>query len=301
MALQKEIWLDTLVENFFPDNSFTSKSIDDSQFVDNKQVHIPNAGRPSAVKVNRTQKPATVNERTDNELTYQMDELTTDPVHIAHADTVELSYDKRSSILANDKQELQRVASEIILHRWANGLTAKETILTDGVDRTAHTEKGTGQRKRMTSAIVHRIALEFDRQDLPKIGRYLLLDADMYADLLDSLTEPQRFAFLGTADVSKGTVGQLYGIDIFSRSSVLRLKSDSSIITDPSEGESTEVAAGLAWQQSCVSRALGEVKMFDSTDNPLYYGDIYSFLMRTGGSRRRYDKKGVLLIAEGTN
>ena len=301
MALQKEIWLDTLVENFFPDNSFTSKSIDDSQFVDNKQVHIPNAGRPSAVKVNRTQKPATVNERTDNELTYQMDELTTDPVHIAHADTVELSYDKRSSILANDKQELQRVASEIILHRWANGLTAKETILTDGVDRKAHTEKGTGQRKRMTSAIVHRIALEFDRQDLPKIGRYLLLDADMYADLLDSLTEPQRFAFLGTADVSKGTVGQLYGIDIFSRSSVLRLKSDSSIITDPSEGESTEVAAGLAWQQSCVSRALGEVKMFDSTDNPLYYGDIYSFLMRTGGSRRRYDKKGVLLIAEGTN
>ena len=301
MALQKEIWLETLVENFFPDNSFISKSIDDSQFVENKQVHIPNAGRPSAVKVNRTQKPATVNERTDNELTYNLDELTTDPVHIAHADTVELSYDKRSSILANDKEELQRVASELILQRWATGLTSKETILTDGEDRQAHTEKGTGQRKKMTSQVVHRIALEFDRQDVPKIGRYLLLDADMYADLLDSLTEPQRFAFLGTADVSKGTIGNLYGIDVFARSSVLRLKSDSSIIPEATEGESTEVAAGLAWQQSSLSRSLGHVKMFDSTDNPLYYGDIYSFLMRVGGSRRRYDKKGVLLIAEGAN
>lgn len=301
MALQKEIWLQTLVENFYPVNSFVAKSIDDSQFVDYKLVHIPNAGRPSAVKVNRTQKPATVNERADNELTYKLDELTTDPVHIAHADTVELSYDKRSSILANDKQELQRVASELVLHAWAKGLSAQETILTDGEERTAHTAQGTGKRKKMTSQVVHQIALQFDRQDIPAIGRYLLLDADMYADLLDSLTEPQRFAFLGTADVTKGTIGQLYGIDIFVRSSVLRLKSDSSVITEASQGESTEVAAGLAWQQSCVSHALGEVKMFDSTDNPLYYGDIYSFLMRVGASRRRYDKKGVLLIAEGTN
>lgn len=301
MALQKEIWLSTLVENFYPENSYISKSIDDSQFVDNKLVHIPNAGRPSSVKVNRTQKPASVSERTDNELTYKLDELTTDPVHIAHADTVELSYDKRSSILANDKQELQRVASELILQSWASGLTTAETILTTGAERSAHTAQGTGQRKKMTSDAVHQIALRFDRQDIPAVGRFLLLDADMYADLLDSLTEPQRFAFLGTADVSKGSIGQLYGIDIFVRSSVLRLKSDSSIITENTAGESTEVAAGLAWQQSCVSHALGEVKMFDSTDNPLYYGDIYSFLLRVGGSRRRYDKKGVILLAEGTN
>lgn len=301
MALQKEIWLSTLVENFYPENSYISKSIDDSQFVDNKLVHIPNAGRPSSVKVNRTQKPASISERTDNELTYKLDELTTDPVHIAHADTVELSYDKRSSILANDKQELQRVASELILQSWASGLTTAETILTTGAERSAHTAQGTGQRKKMTSDAVHQIALRFDRQDIPAVGRFLLLDADMYADLLDSLTEPQRFAFLGTADVSKGSIGQLYGIDIFVRSSVLRLKSDSSIITENTAGESTEVAAGLAWQQSCVSHALGEVKMFDSTDNPLYYGDIYSFLLRVGGSRRRYDKKGVILLAEGTN
>ena len=47
-----------------------------------------------------------------------------------------------------------------------------------------------------------------------------------------------------------------------------------------------------------MSRALGEVKMFDSMDNPTYYGDIYSFLMRAGGSYRRYDKKGIYVIAE---
>ena len=39
--------------------------------------------------------------------------------------------------------------------------------------------------------------------------------------------------------------------------------------------------------------------MFDSVDNPLYYGDIYSFLVRCGGAIRRYDKKGVYAIING--
>ena len=39
--------------------------------------------------------------------------------------------------------------------------------------------------------------------------------------------------------------------------------------------------------------------MFANVGDATYYGDVYSFLMRTGGSIRRYDKKGVFLIAEG--
>ena len=58
MALNKQVWLNTIVENFFPDNSFATKSIDDSVFVSNKTVHIPNAGAPSGVVINRTEKPA---------------------------------------------------------------------------------------------------------------------------------------------------------------------------------------------------------------------------------------------------
>ena len=60
----------------------------------------------------------------------------------------------------------------------------------------------------------------------------------------------------------------------------------------------TELAAGLAWQLDCVSRAIGDVKMFDDMGNPTYYGDIYSFLVRTGGAPRRYDGKGIAVIVE---
>ncbi len=81
MALNKEIWQSDIVENFYPDNSFASKSVDDSAFVENHKVHIPNAGAPSNVERNRTQKPATTKQRTDNDLEYDMDELTSKQVN----------------------------------------------------------------------------------------------------------------------------------------------------------------------------------------------------------------------------
>lgn len=136
MALNKEIWIASIVENFYPDNSFSAKSVDDSAFVSYKTVHIPNAGSPSGVEINRTKKPAGVNQRTDNELTYDMDELTTDPIYIPNIDTVELNYDKRNSVLANDRQQLQKVAAQNLLYRWAKGAN---TLDTSGPARKAHT------------------------------------------------------------------------------------------------------------------------------------------------------------------
>lgn len=296
MAVNKEVWLNTIMENFFPDNSFATKSIDDSIFVNNKKVHIPNAGAPSGVEINRTEKPASVKQRPDNDLEYSMDELTTNPIYIPNIDTVELSYDKRQSILWNDRMDLQKNAHQNLLYRWIN----EELIVeTSGESRAAHTsDKATGNRKKLTKATVLALMTRFNQDDVPAENRYILLDSCMYADLLEDLTEKELSAFLASADAQQGIVGRLYGFDIMQRSQVLRMTSAKKLLEWSGEGMAGELAAGLAWQQQCVSRAMGEVKMFDSTDNPLYYGDIYSFLMRMGGSRRRYDKKGVATIVE---
>lgn len=296
MALNKQMWLSTIIENFFPDNSFATKSVDDSIFVNNKTVHIPNAGAPSGVEINRTKKPASVEERTDHDLTYDMDELTTNPIYIPNIDTVELSYDKRQSILWNDRMELQKQAHQNLLYRW---FVAGNVIETTGEARSAHTsDKSTGSRKKMTKKAVLSLMTMFNQQDVPAEGRYILLDSCMYADLLEDLTEKELSAFLASANAQKGIVGELYGFSIMQRSQVLRLTADKQLLKWSENAAATELAAGLAWQEQCVSRALGEVKMFDSMDNPTYYGDIYSFLMRVGGSKRRYDSKGVCTIAE---
>lgn len=296
MALNKQVWLNTIVENFFPDNSFAAKSIDDSIFVENKTVHIPNAGAPSGVVINRTQKPAQVNQRTDQDLSYDIDELTTNPIYIPEIDKVELSYDKRQSILWNDRMELQKQAHQNLLYRW---FVAGKVIETEGNEREAHTSStATGYRKALTKATILKLMTIFNQDDVPATNRYILLDAVMYADLLKDLTEKELSAFLASADAQKGILGNLYGFDIMQRSQVLRLTGNKALLKWSENATATELAAGLAWQEQCVSRAMGETKMFDKMDDPTYYGDIYSFLTRVGGSPRRYDSKGIYAIAE---
>lgn len=298
MAIQKEIWQQTIVEGLFAENSFMSKAVNDDVYVNQgKKVHIPNAGAPSKVEINRATIPATVTTRTDTDVEYTLDELTTDPIRIPHADTVELSYNKRNSVISQDRAQLLSKAAEQMLYNWAPD--KDHLVKTSGSkEAVAHTPNATGNRKSLVKADILQLMVKFNADDLPQEGRYLLLDAQMYAQLLNDLSESDKWMFQNSANVQRGILGQLYGFNIMQRSTVLRYATDDTLSKWSTAGAATDNAAGLAWQQGCVSRALGEVKVFDSVDNPTYYGDIYSFLVRVGGAIRRNDKKGIYALVQ---
>lgn len=298
MALQKEIWQSAIVDNLFADNSFAAKSVDDSAFIDNKTVHIPNAGAPSGVQVNRTTKPAGVKSREDNDLSYNMDELTTDPIYIPNIENIQLSYNKRESVISNDRRQLEAAAHLNLLNRW--GVAAEGNIVyTTGKEVAAHSSAtATGLRKSITRDDVFALMTKFDAEDIPQTERYLLLDAHMYAQLLADLTNADKQAFYASANAQKGVLGELAGFQIMKRSRVLRIDASKKVLGWDKTGVAGELAAGFAWQKESVSRALGNFKMFSEMDSPTYYGDIYSFLIMTGGACRRQDKKGVALLAE---
>lgn len=297
MAIQKEIWSRDIVEGLFPDNSFASKAVNDDAFVnEGKKVHEPNAGAPSGVKKNRSSVPASATKRVDTDVEYTLDEYTTDPICIPQADTVELSYDKRRSVIAQDREELRRNAHEGLLENWAP--TQKESfVYTSGAAKAAHLNKATGTRKALTTGDVLALMTKFDSDNIPQEDRYLLLDAVMYAELLESMTKTDEIGFLQKADAAKGVVGELYSFKVMKRSTVLRYAVAAGAATGPAKTETaTDCAAGLAWHVKSVRRALGEVKIFAKEDDPTYYGDLYSFLVRCGGCISRSDKKGVYAI-----
>ncbi|MFK8283499.1 hypothetical protein [Capnocytophaga canis] len=299
MAVQKEIWIQAIVEAFFADDSFVSKSYNADVFVNQgKSVHIPNAGAPSGVEKNRTTFPAQVNTRTDVDLKFDLDEFTTNPIRIPHADTVELSYDKRNSVLRQDKSALINRASEAILFSWlpANA----HTIETSGKAVTAHSPSATGNRKAFTKEDVRKAMVKFNTQNVPQTGRYLLVDAEMYGQLLDSLTTQEAMAFHATANVQKGVLGQLYSFQILMRSRVGVYANNGAKKEFTAVGATTDVACALAWHEDSVCRAMGEVEMFDNISDPTYYGDIYSFLVRCGGRAMRNDVAGLLAIKQAT-
>lgn len=299
MAVEKEIWINSIVEGLFADDSFLAKAFDADEFVvEGKTVHIPNAGAPSNVVKNRSVFPAAVSSRGDIDLTFPLDNYSTDPIKINLAETVELSYNKRESVLRMDKAKLGGTISEGILNSWFTGAT--NTIKTTGLAVVAHTPLATGNRKAFTKADVKAAMDKFNAEDVPAIGRYLLLDAVMYGQLIDSMTDKDSTAFHAAADIKKGIVGQLYGFNVMMRSRVGRYTTAGVVKAWETAGVATDNAAAIAWHTNSVCRAKGEIIMREDLNSPTYYGDIYAFEVRAGGRAMRNDVKGLLAIVQDT-
>lgn len=297
MAIQREIWMAAIVEGLFANNSFLSKAFNADEYViGGKTVHIPNAGAPSNVEKNRVQKPAAVKTRTDVPLSYDLAEFTTDPIYISNAETVELSYNKRESVLRNNKQNLQDQVALDFIFNWSPA--AANTIKTTGAAVAAHTPSATGERKAFSKDDVLAAMVKFNTQDIPQEGRYLLLDAVMHSQLLNSLTSQENQAFLASADAQNGVVGKLYSFNVMMRSKAALYTTAGAPKLWSAAAAATDVAGALAWHEQTVCRSLGEVKAFENEGDPTYYGDIYSFLVRAGGRIMRNDGKGILAIIQ---
>ncbi len=299
MAIQKEIWTAAIVEGLFASNSFLSKAFNADEYVNQgKTVHIPQAGAPSGVEKNRSKLPASVSQRADSDITFVLDEYTTNPVHIAHADTVELSYNKRESILRQDKLKLQDEVALSFLFNWSPAAAA--CVETTGAAVTAYTPAATGQRRAICKEDVLALMTKFDADDIPQEGRYLLLDAQMYSQLLKDLTTNENTAFLASADAQNGVLGKLFSFNIMMRSRALRYGADKAPKAWGAAGAATDLAGALAWHEQSVCRALGQVEAFENEGDPTYYGDIYSFLVRAGGRIMRSDLKGIAALVQGS-
>lgn len=299
MAVQKEIWINDLVENLYADNSFASRSVNHSAFVDNKKVHVPNAGAAPSVSKNRSSLPATVTKRTDVDLEYEISEYTTDPILVSNAEEVEYSYSKRKSVIRNASLALQESVHADLIYSWIPS-SSPSTVATSGSSTAAYIATATGNRKALTKADILAVKSVFDKADVPQTGRCILLDSVMYNQLLGSLTEAQSNAFLASADAACGIVGKLFGFDFYMRSKVAKTTSAGALKEWTSSAAATDSAAGIAWQEDCVSRALGQHKLFENTGDASYYGDVLSGLVRAGGRYIRNDKKGVCLIYQAT-
>ena len=322
MSVVPEIWTDFIVENLFKDNEFLLQSVDESQYVlQGSVVHVPQAGAPSGVKRNRTQLPATITRRSDVDVTYALDEFTTDPRFIPEADKTQLSYDKMESCMTEDMSYLRQVLADTMLYNWRPTYFIKASK-TKSADYLIH---GTGLRTGVCVDDFVKAKEIMNKWGIPKEDRFVILNSEMYAQICNDVRNATNENLM-TAVYSPvtGRLEKLEGFVIYERSTVLLAKNSTltavngkpyfkftstdltyspedyeAIETGNTNGSNTACAVGLFWQKNAVRRALGQTKMFENTGDPTYYGDIYSFLQRAGGRKSRGDAMGVLgLIQE---
>lgn len=301
MAVNKEIWIEDIVGNLFKTNPHLKFAFNADAFVlQGKVVHIPNAGAKPAVKRNRENFPATVVLRQDSDITFVMDEYTTDPVKIENADKYELSYDKRRSVIGDQSDALSELVGDWFLRYWSPSLAA-QIKRTTGDAEAAHLPSATGNRKKITVIDVKRMQKEFNKQNIPNGNRYAMLDADMYDQFTDDLSISQEREFSKALNEETGVVGKLFGFTFLEpRSTALRYDNTGTpVALDPdADANTTDNAAALFWHKELVIRAMGTKEFFDNEGDPEHYGDIYSALLRSGGRIKREDGKGVFALVQ---
>jgi hypothetical protein len=302
-GVQVELWVKYIIQRFWKDNGFLKFASNDDQYVlQGKVVHIPQPGTAPVVVKNRSSLPATAIKRTDTDITYTLDEYTTDPSILPDADKVELSYDKMNDLYGDHANTISQTVADDLLIKWAPSTTlAVQQFTTGGTngDTVAASGSMTGTRKGFHADDLKKAMITMNVQNIPKDGRKALIDDNMYDYFLDSLNTNQMAAYQQTADLKNGIVGRLYGFDIITRSAVLQYSSANVVNVLGASTAVDDNLASLVWHPLAIARAMGEVKFFTDPNNPLYYGDLYSALMRMGGRIRRADGLGIVAIIQG--
>ena len=303
MAVQVEIWEKDIEEQLFQDNQFLEHCYKADQYVlMGKIVHIPQSGGAGSVVKNRAVLPATVTKRGDTDVVYPLDEFTTNPRLIPNADTVELSYDKRNSVNGEDKSALSETVAEEALYVWAYSLPGTSIISTSSATTAAASAEGaTGSRKVATRTDLQNMRTLLVKQKKWREGNmYALIPSSMLTQMFpaNDVVTATYSATLTEKERREGVVYKAYGWHIMERGSVLRYADDGTLKAQGALGEADDNEGALFWEKNSLERARGEIKMFQNVGDPTYYGDIYSFLVRFGGRRRRADNTGVAVLRQ---
>lgn len=311
--IPQEFWSSYIVEKLRRTNPHIMLCFDESKYVKGGSVvYIPQAGaKPNTVK-NRGFGAAAAVQRGDSAIMYGLDVFTTDPTAITYSEVNEISYEKTDSVLGDHTDTLAEVAGDELTFSWIRGLkptvgggvsveyiptgrrigTSGDAVAVNSVDGQ------TGTRKACTYKELDLAQATFNKDNVPKADRYAMFESFMLKEFQNSLTGNQMAAFQQTADLANGVVGKYAGFTILERSTVLAFATTNAPRVPGEALAATDNLATILWQKSSVTKAMGDTKLFQDMDNPLYYGDIHSGLLKLGGRCRREDWKGVAVIVQ---
>jgi hypothetical protein len=306
MGLNREQWLSDIQENLFKDNAIMSRATNHDAFVRYKTVHVPQAGSNPTITKNVASFPALIANRTDSELTYNVDTYYVQPIHIEKGEeTSYLSYDKRMSVMSQHLMTLEEALTNQALYKWAPSLAAQMVRTTGSAVSTALAPSATGTRKAITLADILKAKSVLDSQNIPQQGRVLVMPSDIYNAQLLAIADVYQMQSYGQSALPSGVVTRIHGFDIMIRPTVvvydntgtpvIKAVNDAGTPTAPT---TTDNLACLAYHPNFVARALGATEVIVEEDSAAYYGSIISSMQGFGASKMRTSQAGVVAIIQ---
>jgi hypothetical protein len=306
MALQVERWERDIQKNLYASNEFLKIGKDDSAHVHYKTVHLPQSGTRPGVEKDRSVLPALVGQRTDSELTYNLSEYSTDPILINQNDDVQfMSYEKRMDVMGDHIKTLSDVIANHTLYAWAASLAAQQVRTTGGTTGDLVHSTATGTRKLAVQADLQLARKIIDGQNLGNGNVYMIVPSAMFWNDLMSISTLTKALEFGRTVLPTGELFEVLGMKILVRSStqaydntatpVRKVLSADGTITTKGTGDNNSI---VVVHEKYVRKALGQIKVYEENDSPIYYGDIMSAQVFHGASKSRTNGEGIVNIIQ---
>lgn len=181
---------------------------DNSSIVDNDVIHLVDVGVDPDVLINNTTYPIPLQELPDGDIAISLDKFQTKVTPITDDELYAISYDKMARVKESHGNSIKDAKFAKAAHAMcANSHTAKTPVLATTGERDPETG-----RKKMTANDLLRMKRAMDKLGVPTAGRRLVLCNDHVNDLLEI---SQAFKEQYNIDRNNGTVGRLYGFDIY--------------------------------------------------------------------------------------
>jgi hypothetical protein len=306
MALIQEVWVKDIQDALNRNADFLPYSVDHSAYVAFGTVHIPQSGANPTVEVAPSSLPLTINQRTDTDRTYSLVQYALQPTLITNIDELQTSYDKRQSVLGQQITTLTQTIGDYVAVSWtASG--ASNIIETTGSAGTSLPPSGTGTRKAVTLADIANLAKKLDKDNVPRQGRKLLMQSDMFWELM-AISDVLRASYNGFQNqpnvLATGVVAMLYGFEIMTRPVVaVFAKTGTTAKAVGAAAAADDRLACIAWHPATVCRALSSITpLYNAGSNgnglPEYLGSIFNVEVMLGSTTMRTDSKGIAALVQ---
>lgn len=206
----RELWTGELVKALRggQDATFLAGVPDMSSVVDNDVIHLVDVGADPDVLIDNTTYPLATQKLDDGDISISLAKFQTRPTPVTDDELYAISYDK----MARVKEAHANALNDAKFVKAAHALCAKQnTAKTPVIKTTGDADAETG-RKKMTLADVINMKRTMDKLGVPAKDRRLVLCQDHVNDLLSS---EQAFREQYNINRADGTVGRLYGFDIY--------------------------------------------------------------------------------------
>lgn len=245
---------------------------DNSSIVDNDVIHLVDVGVDPDVIINNTTYPIPTQVLSDADIPIGLDKFQTKVTPITDDELYAISYDKMSRVKESHANALNDAKLAKAAHSMcANGNTAKTPVLQTTGERDADTG-----RLKLTTIDLIKLKKSLDKLKVSAKGRRLVLCNDHVNDLLEV---DQRFKEQYNINRNDGTVGRLYGFDIYEFANNPVYTTAGKKKSVGAVAETGEFQCSFAFYTQRVFKATGSTKMYysESSTDPEYQQNKINF------------------------